>query len=244
MARRKIEIRVGTSGWHYWHWAGLFYPEDLPKFDWLKFYAKSFDTVELNNTFYHLPKPSSVKTWYKQTPKNFLYAVKASRYITHIKKLKDISEELALFYEAIAPLKTKLGPVLFQLPPSFKKNLKRLESFLKNLPKRKLAAIEFRNDTWYAQDTYDLLNEYGVGFCTHDLPGLESPRVVTGKLIYLRLHGTESRYAGNYSKSALQNYASWLKENSKVVKGIFVYFNNDYNAYAVKNARELCKMLV
>jgi len=242
MKRGKIEIRVGTSGWHYRHWAGLFYPEDLPKSDWLKFYAKSFDTVELNNTFYHLPKPSSVKTWHKQTPKNFLYAVKTSRYITHIKRLKDVSEELNLFYETIAPLKTKLGPVLFQLPPSFKKNLNRLEDFLKLLPKKKYTAIEFRNDSWYTQDTYDLLNEYGVGFCTHDLPGLESPRIVTGKLIYLRFHGAESRYAGNYSKAALQDYANWLKENSKIVKGIYVYFNNDYNAFAVKNAGELRDM--
>jgi uncharacterized protein YecE (DUF72 family) len=243
MKRGKIEIRVGTSGWHYWHWAGLFYPEDLPKSDWLKFYAKSFDTVELNNTFYHLPKPSSVKTWYKQTPKNFLYAVKASRYITHIKRLKDVSGELNLFYETIAPLKSKLGPILFQLPPSFKKNLNRLEDFLKLLPKRKLASIEFRNDSWYKQDTYDLLNEYGVGFCTHDLPGLESPRIVTGPLIYLRFHGTESRYAGNYSKAALQDYANWLKENLKTTPAAYIYFNNDYQAYAVKNAREFRDLL-
>ncbi len=242
MKRGKVQIRIGTSGWHYWHWAGLFYPEDLPKSDWLKFYAKSFDTVELNNTFYHLPKLSSVKTWYKQTPKNFLYAVKASRYITHIKRLKDVSEELNLFYRTIAPLKSKLGPILFQLPPSFKKNLKRLEDLLKLLPKRKLAAIEFRNDSWYTQDTYDLLNEYGAGFCTHDLPGLESPRIVTGKLIYLRFHGTESRYAGNYSSSALQNYANWLKENLKITPAAYIYFNNDYNAYAVKNACELRNM--
>jgi uncharacterized protein YecE (DUF72 family) len=243
MKRGKIEIRIGTSGWHYWHWAGRFYPEDLPKSDWLKFYTKSFDTVELNNTFYHLPKHSSIKTWHKQTPKNFLYAVKASRYITHIKRLKNISEELNLFYETISPLKSKLGPILFQLPPSFKKNLKRLEDLLKLLPRRKLAAIEFRNDSWYTQATYDLLNKYGVGFCTHDLPGLESPRIVAGKLIYLRFHGTESRYAGNYSQSALQNYANWLKENSKTVTGIYVYFNNDYNAYAVTNAKQLKEML-
>ena len=189
-----------------------------------------------------MPKQASVKTWYKQTPKNFLYAVKASRYITHIKRLKDISEELNLFYETIAPLKSKLGPVLFQLPPSFKKNLNRLEDFLKLLPKRKLAAIEFRNDSWYTQDTYDLLNEYNVGFCTHDLPGLESPRIVTGKLIYLRFHGTESRYAGNYSEAVLRDYANWLKENSKIVTGIYVYFNNDYNAFAVTNAKQLKEM--
>ncbi len=243
MRKKTPQIRIGTSGWHYWHWAGLFYPEDLPKSDWLKFYAKSFDTVELNNTFYHLPKPSSVKTWYKQTPKNFLYAVKASRYITHIKRLKDISEELNLFYRTIAPLKSKLGPILFQLPPSFKKNLKRLEDFLKLLPKRKLAAVEFRNDSWYTQDTYDLLNEYNVSFCTHDLPGLESPRIVTGPLIYLRFHGTESRYAGNYSNAALRNYADWLKENFNTVKGVYVYFNNDYNAFAITNAKQLKEML-
>ncbi len=242
MRKKAPQIRIGTSGWHYWHWAGLFYPEDLPKSDWLKFYAKSFDTVELNNTFYHLPKPSSVKTWYKQTPKNFLYAVKASRYITHIKRLKDVSEELNLFYKIITPLKSKLGPILFQLPPSFKKNLKRLEDFLKLLPKKKLAAIEFRNDSWYTQDTFDLLNEYNIGFCTHDLPGLESPRIVTGPLIYLRFHGTESRYAGNYSPSALQDYANWLKENFNTVKGIYAYFNNDYNAFAVTNAKQLKEM--
>jgi len=232
-------IRIGTSGWHYGHWAGPFYPADLPKDKWLEYYAKNFDTVEINNTFYHLPKPPALKRWHNLTPKNFLYAVKASRYITHIKKLKDVSEELTRFLGLAALLGRKLGLVLYQLPPSLHKDLDRLESFVRLLPKEQAAVFEFRHESWYCEDTYKLLGKFNVGFCIHDLSGLESPRVVTADIIYVRFHGTTGRYSGCYSKSMLANWAKWLQDHAKNVRSIYVYFNNDQAAYAVQNAKML-----
>jgi uncharacterized protein YecE (DUF72 family) len=278
MAKAKCDVRIGTSGWHYGHWAGPFYPADLPKDKWLEYYAQHFDTVELNNTFYHLPKPQFLKRWHNLTPKNFLYAVKASRYITHIKKLKDVSEELTRFLGLAALLGRKLGPILYQLPPSLHKNLNRLESFLQilssvilnpslcsragsakqseeSLPRRpdsssafgKLrmtnSVFEFRNESWYCEDTYKLLGRFGVGFCIHDLSGNESPRIVTSDIIYVRFHGTTGRYSGCYSKTQLRNWAKWLKDQAKDVRNTCVYFNNDACAYAVRNAKELEELL-
>jgi uncharacterized protein YecE (DUF72 family) len=239
MSEATCDIRIGTSGWHYGHWAGPFYPADLPKDKWLQYYAQYFDTVELNNTFYHLPKEQSLKRWRTITPKNFVYAVKASRYITHIKKLKGTSEELARFLDLAVLLGRKLGPILYQLPPSLHKDLARLESFVEILPKKKTAVFEFRNESWYCEDTYKLLDKFNVGFCIHDLSGLESPRVVTGDVIYVRFHGTTGRYSGCYSKAQLRDWARWLKDRAKDVRGIYVYFNNDACAYAVRNAKEL-----
>jgi uncharacterized protein YecE (DUF72 family) len=244
MGETKCNIRIGTSGWHYGHWAGPFYPPDLPKDKWLEYYAQHFDTVELNNTFYHLPKPQFLKRWHKLTPKNFIYAVKVSRYITHIKKLKDVSEELTRFIGLAALLGRKLGPILYQLPPSLHKDLDRLESFIKLLPKGKIAVFEFRHESWYREDTYKLLDKFGVGFCIHDLSGSESPKVVTGDIIYVRFHGTTGRYSGCYSKAQLRNWAKWLKEQSRDVHSIYVYFNNDACAYAVRNAKELKEQFI
>jgi uncharacterized protein YecE (DUF72 family) len=250
MSTANCNIRIGTSGWHYGHWAGPFYPADLPKDKWLQYYAQHFDTVELNNTFYHLPKEQSLKRWRTITPKNFVYAVKASRYITHIKKLKDVSEELTRFLDLAALLGRKLGPVLYQLPPSLHKDLDRLESFIELLPKKGTAVFEFRHESWYCEDTYKLLRKFNVGFCIHAvarpswpcLHGLEAratPRVITSDIIYVRFHGTTGRYSGCYSKSMLANWAKWLKDQSKQVRGIYVYFNNDACAYAVRNAKQL-----
>jgi len=263
-------IWIGTSGWHYGHWAGPFYPADLPKDKWLEYYAQHFDTVELNSTFYHLPKPQFLKRWHKLTPKNFLYAVKASRYITHIKKLKDVSEELSRFLGLTALLGRKLGPILYQLPPSLHKNLNRLESFLLVLHSVILngaqrseeshsrrpdsssafgklrmtnSVFEFRHESWYCEDTYELLRRFGVGFCIHDLSGLESPKIVTGDIIYIRFHGTTGRYSGCYSKAQLRDWAKWLKAHATDVRSTYVYFNNDAYGYAVRNAKELREML-
>jgi uncharacterized protein YecE (DUF72 family) len=239
MSQAKCDIRIGTSGWHYDHWAGPFYPADLPKDKWLEYYAQHFDTVELNNTFYHLPKEQSLKRWHKLAPKDFIYSVKANRYITHIKRLKDPQEVLDRFFGRVRLLKKKLGPVLYQLPPGLHKDLGRLESFIKLLPKQRPSVFEFRHESWYCEDTFELLRRFGVGFCIHDLSGLESPRVVTSDIIYIRFHGTTGRYSGCYSKSMLANWAKWLKDQAKNVRGIYVYFNNDQAAYAVRNAKEL-----
>ena len=239
MTKTKCDIRIGTSGWYYNHWRELFYPADLPKSKWFEHYAENFDTVELNNTFYHLPKEGYVKRWHKLAPKGFLYAVKANRYITHIKKLKDTSEELQRFFERVGMLKGKLGPILYQLPPSLHKDLDLLESFLECLPKRRLRVFEFRHKSWFSDDTYELLNKFNVGFCIHDMPGMEVPRVVTADIIYVRFHGPTGRYQGNYSKSALQSWAQWITDRIKDKKAVFAYFNNDIHAYAVYNAKKL-----
>jgi uncharacterized protein YecE (DUF72 family) len=244
MGKIGCDVRVGTSGWHYDHWRKRFYPVDLPKSKWFEHYARHFDTVEINNTFYQLPKEISVRRWREQAPKDFIYTVKANRYITHIKKLKDATEEVGRFFERSRLLKEKLGPVLYQLPPSMHKDLERLEAFIKLLPKKHPAVFEFRHESWYTQDTCALLNKYNAAFCNHDLPGRASPRAVTGDIIYVRFHGTTGRYSGNYSKSALQEWADWIEDNLKGIRAVYAYFNNDYNAYAVNNAKQFKEQLL
>jgi uncharacterized protein YecE (DUF72 family) len=239
MSKAKCDIRIGTSGWHYNDWAGPFYPADLPKSKWLQYYAEHFDTVEINNTFYRQPKPQTFTNWHKQAPKNFLYTVKANRYITHIKRLKEAEEPLERFLEGASLLKKNLGPILYQLPPSMHKDLDRLRNFLKVLPKRLIAVFEFRHKSWFSQDCYELLKEFNTGFCIHDMPGMEVPRLITSNVIYIRFHGPTGRYQGNYSKPALRDWAKWIKDNLKGKKAVYTYFNNDYNAYAVNNAKQL-----
>lgn len=236
MGRADYEIRIGCSGWHYDHWRGRFYPEKLPRSQWLQFYAQTFNTVEINNTFYQLPKETSVEAWRRRSPEDFVYAVKASRFITHIKKLKDSAESLGRFLQTARILKEKLGPVLFQLPPSFKKDLNLLEGFLAILPKDLAAVFEFRNDSWFSEETFDLLDRFGFGFCIHDMPSVPSPRVVTGDIIYVRFHGSTAKYAGYYSETELCDWADWLKSNIQKVSHAYLYFNNDANANAVNNA--------
>jgi len=239
MSKADCDIRIGTSGWYYNHWKELFYPAGLPKSKWFEHYAQHFDTVEINNTFYQLPKRETLKNWYKLAPKGFLYAVKANRYITHIKKLKDTSEALQRFFDRIGFLKGKLGPILYQLPPSLHQDLDLLEAFIKLLPRKRNAIFEFRNKSWYSEDTFKLLSQFGAGFCIHDMPGKESPRVVTADIIYIRFHGSTGKYSGRYSKSALHNWAKWLKEHKHEALAIYAYFNNDINAHAIKNAKQL-----
>jgi uncharacterized protein YecE (DUF72 family) len=239
MSKAGCEIRIGTSGWYYEHWKELFYPKDLAKSKWFEFYAKQFDTVELNNTFYHLPKEQSIKRWEEIAPENFVYAVKANRFITHIKKLNDVSESLTLFFDRIDLLKNHLGVILYQLPPNMHFDIERLEAFLKLLPKEKSSVFEFRHKSWYCDETYKLLEKSGVGFCIHDMPGKESPRVVTSDIIYVRFHGTSGRYSGDYLESQLQDWATWLAEQTKKARTIYIYFNNDAHAFAIKNAKQL-----
>ncbi len=239
MSKAKCDIRIGTSGWYYDHWKELFYPPGLPKNKWFEYYAQHFDTVEINNTFYHLPKEVSMQRWREQAPKNFLYAVKANRYITHIKRLKDTSEEVKRFFERVGLLKGKLGPILYQLPPSLRKDLDLLQSFIKLLPKKSPTVFEFRHNSWFSEDTFELLNKFGAGFCVHDLVGKETPRVVTADIIYVRFHGPTGKYEGDYSKSMLQSWAKWLKDHTKEVRSIYAYFNNDIGGHAIHNAKTL-----
>jgi len=243
MTKAGCEIRIGTSGWYYDHWQGRFYPEDLPKSEWLAYYSKEFDTVEINNTFYHLPQEQTLKKWQKIVSPRFLFAVKASRYITHIKKLKDTKDELQLFFERVRLLKNRLGPVLYQLPPMLGENLELLGSFLKLLPKKRKAVFEFRNESWYSDGTFKLLDDFDAGFCIHDLGGVLTPRIITGGVIYIRFHGTSGRYAGNYSKPMLAKWAEWIEENRKNAAAVYAYFNNDVLGHAVANAKTLKSLI-
>ena len=243
MKKADCDIRIGTSGWYYEHWKELFYPADMPKSKWFEYYAGYFDTVEINNTFYHLPKEQSVQRWEKIAPEGFVYAVKANRFITHIKKLKDAGESLKLFFDRINILKNNFGPVLYQLPPSLHIDFDRLEAFLKLLPKRNSAVFEFRHKSWYCDDTYELLKKFGSGLCIHDMPGKESTRVITADIIYIRFHGTTERYSGSYPKSVLQDWSKWLRERAKEARSIYIYFNNDAHAHAIKNAIQLKELI-
>lgn len=237
------EIRIGTSGWHYDHWRGRFYPEELAKSQWLDYYSRHFDTVEINNTFYHLPQARTMVNWHDNTPAGFVYAVKASRYITHIKKLNDPAESIQRFFELADLLKRRLGPILFQLPPSQHQDLDKLGAFIKCLPKRNHAVFEFRHRSWYEQDTLDLMRRRGVALCVHDLGDSAAPRAVTSEMVYLRFHGTSGRYAGNYTDDMLADWAEWIEEQAANVRAVYAYFNNDVEGHAINNANTLKRLL-
>lgn len=237
-----MQLRIGTSGWHYPHWEGPFYPEGLPKTQWLDYYAERFDTIEINATFYRLPEPETFAAWREATPKYFLFSVKASRLITHMKKLKEAGPALEGLLAAAGELKEKFGPLLFQLPPRWHCNPERLGEFLGILPKGLRAAFEFRDPSWHCEEIYALLKRHGAGFCIFDLAGSESPKVITSDFAYVRLHGPGSAYCGSYAEKALAGWADWLRKRTDL-RAAYVYFDNDQSAYAAANALELKAML-
>jgi uncharacterized protein YecE (DUF72 family) len=243
VGKGSCDIRIGTSGWHYDHWKGRFYPDKLPKTKWLEHYSQHFNTVEINNTYYHLPRDTTVENWRRQAPPGFIYAVKANRYITHMKKLRNAGEEVQRFFAVVDLFGPTLGPILYQLPPSLHKNLELLNEFIKPLPHKAGTVFEFRHKSWYDQDTLDLLNKHGVGFCVHDMLGKESPRAVTGHIVYVRFHGTTGRYAGNYPDEMLQEWTDWIKAQSGSARILYAYFNNDVQGHAVKNATTLKRLM-
>ena len=239
---RQGKIFIGTSGWNYKHWVGIFYPAGIKPAQQLAFYLKHFKTVELNNPFYHLPPPQTFTNWRKSTPKDFLFAVKASRFITHNKKLNVEKENINLFLNSAKRLNEKLGPILFQLPPKWNINIERLGSFLKKLPKKYRYTIEFRNQTWYTEDVYGLLKKYNCAFCIYELAGIQSPKEVTADFVYIRLHGpTLLKYAGSYSNKVLKSWSKLCLQWRKEGKDVYVYFDNDQAAYAAFNAQTLLK---
>lgn len=238
----RSQVHIGTSGWSYVHWDELFY-HGLQSEEWLSFYAQHFSTVEINSTFYHLPKESTVKKWVSKTPKDFIFSVKASRYITHIKRLKDSKEGIKRFLETLAPLKRKLGPLLFQLPASANLNYDRLEECLSQLPKGYLYTFEFRNDGWFIDEIYSLLEKYNIALCISDLAGKTTPIKVTAEFVYIRLHGPKKAYQGIYSHRKLKEWAARIEEWKKKKLSVFVYFDNDQKGYAIKDAIKLNKLL-
>jgi uncharacterized protein YecE (DUF72 family) len=229
-------IHIGCSGWNYAHWRGPFYPEQNRQEDWFAFYASVFDTVEINNTFYRLPSAETFDAWRDQAPDRFLYAVKANRYLTHLKKLKDAEAPLNQFIERARRLKKHLGPILYQLPPRWRLNRQRLESFLNLLPSDLAHIFEFRDQSWMVEEVFQMLKERNVSFCTHDMPGLEVPRRAVGPVAYVRLHGTQGKYRGGYTEPTLRSWLRWTREQADGGREVYVYFNNDIDAQAVRDA--------
>jgi uncharacterized protein YecE (DUF72 family) len=238
------EIRIGTSGYHYKHWVGRYYPAGLKPAKMLEHYLHDFDTVELNNTFYQLPNESTFDNWRDCTPPDFLYAVKGSRFITHMIKLKDAERGLVNFLPRAELLGPKLGPILWQLPPGWKVNVERLEEFLSLLPPQHRYTFELRNETWMTDEVYDVLRRYNAAFCIYELAGYQSPLEITADWTYIRLHGpTHFKYQGSYSDEQMAEWAARIRTWSRKMKAIYVYFDNDDSAYAVDNALTLRKML-
>jgi uncharacterized protein YecE (DUF72 family) len=238
------DIRIGTSGYHYKHWRGPFYPEKTPASKMLEFYCKHFDTLELNNSFYRLPTESAFDDWRNVTPPNFVFAVKASRFLTHNKKLKDPEQALHNLLPRAAHLGHKLGPILFQLPPKWKVNAERLEKLLEILPRENRYAFEFRELSWITPEITNLLARFNAAFCIYELAGYHSPLTVTADFAYVRLHGPgEGKYQGSYSDAILQKWSGQIRDWARSLAAIYVYFDNDQAGYAAKNAMTLKEML-
>lgn len=236
---------IGTSGWNYKHWKETVYPEDISQKEWLGYYQQKLKTVEINNSFYRLPEPKTFRKWKNTADGEFIFAVKASRYLTHMKKLKDPGDSLDNMLETFASLEEKLGPILFQLPPRWKFNADRLSSFIDLLPqKQNRYTFEFRDKSWINDSTLDLLKDHNIAFCIYDLAGYQSPLHITADFVYVRLHGpAREKYQGKYTEKQLSEWAerinNWQDDNLDV----FLYFDNDQKGYAAHNAMELNEML-
>ena len=234
-------IHIGTSGWHYQHWSGPFYPIELTADKYLGYYCEHFQTVEINNTFYQLPE---VETLEKHVPQDFIFSVKANRYITHMKNLKDTQESVDNFIKRVAILGDRLGPILLQLPPNWNLDLERLRAFLKILPQDFRYTFEFRDPSWITEDVFSLLRDYRTAFCIYHLKGQLSPREVTTDFVYIRLHGPlDEAYQGKYDSHQLSGWAGAIAAWSRQGKTVYCYFDNDQDGFATENAAELIGML-
>ncbi|MBI4495420.1 MAG: DUF72 domain-containing protein [Deltaproteobacteria bacterium] len=236
-------IHIGTSGWSYKHWKGPFYPPDLPLKEFLGFYMTRFRTVEINSSFYHLPLEKTLDQWRDAAPPGFIFAVKASRFITHMKRLKDPRRSVPPLLERVRILKDRLGPILFQTPPQMGPDLERLRSFLNGLPQEYRYTFEFRHEGWFAPPVFRILAESGAAFCIYDLAGRQSPREVTADFVYIRLHGPEGPYQGQYGEETLRSWARDFWRWRKKGKEIFCYFDNDQAGYAAQDALRLQAMV-
>jgi uncharacterized protein YecE (DUF72 family) len=240
---RTAKTFIGTSGWHYDHWIGRFYPAGTKPADELGIFSEQFSAVEINNSFYKMPDKKTFEKWKNTTPSNFIFSVKASRYITHMKKLKEGRQSVRQFLNRADSLGRKLGPVLFQLPPRWSLNLERLLEFLSILPKGYKYAFEFRDHTWYHPDVLKALKHYQCAFCIYELDGHLSPKEVTSRFVYIRLHGPGGKYQGSYPEKVLIQWANDIRSWTKAGKDVYIYFDNDEKAYAAFNARTLLELL-
>lgn len=239
-------VWIGTSGWVYKHWASTFYPADWPKKDEFQYYTTQFPTVEINATFYRLPSENMVKGWHRKAPDGFLFAAKGSRYITHIKRLNDCAQALKVYFSRLRPLREHLGPILWQLPPSFQKNdenFRRLQTFLRLLPSKYHHVVEFRHPTWIESKTFDLLHECNVANCWLSSLRMPDDATITGDFVYLRFHGLAKGASHDYTDDELKPWAERLIRAARSNKTAYAYFNNDLSTRAPWNAKTLMQMV-
>jgi uncharacterized protein YecE (DUF72 family) len=235
----KGSINLGTSGWTYDHWKEVFYPITVPKRQWFEYYCSQFSTVELNASFYRIPTLKVSEGWNSRSPENFRFAIKMSRLVTHERKLKNCERELEWFFSVFAPLNKKIAVFLIQLPPTLKFDPDRIVNFSKHFPSNAHAVFEFRNVSWYCDETVSLLKSLGYSFCIHDMGELATEKIVTSPVAYIRFHGFDSRYGGDYPDTVLLQWAKWIKLQAARGVSIYGYFNNDIGGFAVKNCRKL-----
>lgn len=234
---------IGTSGWSYKHWQGIFYPEGLKSRDWFSFYAKSFTTVEVNSTFYHIPQEKTMDGWRDKSPEDFVFTLKMNRMVTHRKKLGGVEALLKLFFDRARRLGEKLGVILHQLPPSMKKDIPLLASYLQLLPGEMKHAVEFRHESWSDDETFGLLRSKGVAYCVVSSPSLKAHVQATAPFAYIRMHGPSGWYASCYSDVELREWSKHIVRLAKEGCDGYIYFNNDYAGFAVQNALTLRKQL-
>lgn len=237
-------LYVGTSGWTYADWRGRFYPKDIPRKEWLHWYATQFLATEINGSFYRTPSIEAVRAWHDATPANFRFAWKASKFITHWKRLSPKSENsIELMLSRLKELKRKCGPVLFQLPPRFVADHERLAIFLESLPRQYLYAFEFRHESWYAEQILCLLRDNNIALCLSDHHDAPSPWIVTADYVYVRGHGPTGKYKGSYAKNKLQAWAKQLKSWRRAKKSVYVFFDNDQKSAAPRDAARLSALI-
>jgi uncharacterized protein YecE (DUF72 family) len=235
-------IHIGTSGWSYKSWEKTFYPEDVPVKRHFDFYATLFSTVEINNTFYRLPTQQMVEGWARRAPPRFIFAVKGSRFITHMKRLANLHGALDKFFRHIRPLKKHIGAILWQLPPNLRKDLPRLDRFLAQLPPTYEYAIEFRHPSWLEDDTFELLRRHRAAHVSLSSPAMPMDLTVTSDLVYIRFHGLEGGAAHDYTRKELEPWADHILTQVEAGKTVYAYFNNDANVRAPGNAMALIEM--
>ncbi len=237
------DINIGCSGFSYKHWKNVFYPEGLPESGWLAYYSSIFPTVELNVTFYHLPSIATFRSWYNETPPDFVFAVKGNRYITHLRRLVDVREPLQRFFDAASELREKLSVVLWQFPPAFRLDQGRLDSFLSQLSRYPVRhTLEFRHESWIVPAIFNACREHGICLCMADSPPYIDDLPATADFVYVRRHGSTARYSGRYSHPQISGDAKRIRAWRSEGKRVFLYFNNDAFGYAPRNAAELMNL--
>jgi len=238
-----MKIFIGCSGWNYRDWKGKFYPEDIPQKKWLEHYTTIFNTVEVNSTFYRMPRESTVAGWKDKAPPEFNFTLKGSRYVTQMKKLHDVEESVRNFEDVAAVLKTKLSCILWQLPPSLHRDDERLANFCKILNGSNKNVIEFRHESWFNKEVYQILEDHNISFCSISSPRFEEEMIVTGKVGYVRFHGKGKKwYDYKYSKDELKEWSEKIKDAD--ADEIYIYFNNDIGGNAPEDALQLKEFLM